>query len=55
VTDIDRWKCILCFACVKFCPEQAKSLPVTDFHAAIDKMAEANAARKEPVTFLAGG
>ena len=55
VTDIDRWKCILCFACVKFCPEQAKSLPVPDFHAAIDKMAQANAARKEPVTFLAGG
>lgn len=54
VTDIDRWKCILCFACVKFCPEQAKALPVPDFHAAIDKMAQANAERKAPVTFLAG-
>ena len=54
VTDIDRWKCILCFACVKSCPEQAKSLPIPDFHKAIDQMAQANAQRKEPVTFMAG-
>ena len=44
--------CILCAACVKYCPQQAKSLPQEFLAKVREMLAKAAATRKEPELFL---
>lgn len=52
VTHIDKWQCIICFACIKRCPSQAKQMTDPVFNDAIDTLARICRKRKEPETYL---
>ena len=51
-TQTDRWKCLICFACVKNCPEGARQMNEPHFQAAIQKLQEACQVRREPEVYL---
>ena len=49
---IDRWQCMICFACVKNCPMLAKQMTDPHFNGAIEQLQQACQKRKEPEIFL---
>lgn len=52
VTQIDKWQCIICFACVKNCPSEAKQMTDPHFNGAIQQLQMACQERKEPEMYL---
>lgn len=52
VTQTDRWQCLICFACVKTCPEEARQMNEPNFQAAIQAIQQNCQDRKEPEIFL---
>lgn len=51
VSKIDRWQCLICYACIKNCPLGAKQMP-NEFNQAIIELQKACLERKEPEVFL---
>ena len=52
VSKIDKWQCMICFACIKHCPAQAKQMTDPHFNGAIEQLHMACQERKEPEMFL---
>ncbi len=52
VSQINKWECQICFACIKNCPEKAKKMTDTHFLAAIDQLYQMNQERKEPEMYF---
>jgi ferredoxin len=52
VSQINKWECMICFACIKFCPNQAKQMTDPNFNGAIGQLQAACQIRKEPELFL---
>jgi Fe-S-cluster-containing hydrogenase component 2 len=52
VTQTDRWHCLVCFACVKICPEEARQMNEPNFQSAIQSLQQNCQDRKEPEIFL---
>ena len=52
VSKIDKWECMICFACIKNCPEQAKQMTDPHFNGAIEQLQMACRERKEPEIYL---
>lgn len=52
VSVIDKWQCIICFACIKNCPSGAKQMVDPHFNNAIDRLQIMCRQRKEPEIFL---
>ena len=52
VTKIQKWDCLLCFACIKQCPTQAKQMIDPNFDMAIQQLQKICLERKEPELFL---
>jgi ferredoxin/flavodoxin len=52
VTQTDRWKCLICFACVKGCPEEARQMNDPHFKEAIQMLHQNCQKRKEPEWYL---
>ena len=49
---IDRWKCLICFACVKSCPTGAKQMKDPHFNSAAQELHNVCQERKEPEWYL---
>jgi ferredoxin len=49
---IDRWKCLICFACIKTCPIGAKQMNEPHFNSAIQELYNVCQERKEPEWYL---
>ncbi len=52
VSKIDKWQCMICFACVKHCPVEAKQMTDPHFNGAIEQLHMACQERKEPEMYL---
>ncbi|MCG8686826.1 MAG: EFR1 family ferrodoxin [Desulfobacterales bacterium] len=51
-SKINRWQCMICFACIKNCPSQAKQMTDPHFNGAIKQLQAACRERKEPEIFI---
>ncbi len=49
---IDRWKCLICFACINYCQTEAKQMKDPHFNSAIEELYKACRERKEPEWYL---
>ncbi len=52
VTQTDRLQCLICFACVKICPEGARQMNEPNFQSAIQALQQSCQDRKEPEIFF---
>jgi Fe-S-cluster-containing hydrogenase component 2 len=52
ISKIDKWQCIICFACIKNCPSEAKQMTDPHFNGAIQQLQKACLERKEPEMYL---
>jgi len=52
VSRIDKWQCLICFACVKNCPSGARQMRDPHFNAAIQQLQTVCQERKEPEIYL---
>ena len=52
VTQTDRWQCLICFACVKGCSEEARQMNEPNFQSAIQALQQNCQDRKEPEIYL---
>jgi len=52
VSQIDKWQCMICFACIKNCPSEAKQMTDPHFNEAINQLQKACQERKEPGIYL---
>jgi len=52
VSKINKWECLICFACIKNCPSQAKQMTDPHFNEAIQQLQIACQIRKEPEIYL---
>lgn len=52
ISKIDKWQCIICFACVKNCPSEAKQMTDPHFNGAIQQLQKGCLERKEPEMYL---
>lgn len=49
---IDKWQCIICFACIKNCPAGAKQMVEPHFIGAVERLQALCRQRKEPEIYL---
>lgn len=49
---VDKYKCIICFACIKNCPTEAKAMNESNFNSAIEQLKNFCQERKEPQFIL---
>ena len=48
----DRWACLICFACIKKCPEKARQMADAHFDEAVGQLQQRCLKRKEPEIFV---